>query len=679
MRNKGLRLAIVIAAIYAMFAGFISSLILEETTLPGSSQILVSGSTVSTGGQGLPAITQQIADASDAVVIKQVRDLNETNARNLYIAAGNMDADEAAWLAEGYPAFSQNVVTKVHPANDLQGSDPRGRYFVYGPETAVQSATTEFERLGYTTERLSMSTSQNLGIFFQGLLGAPTLITLLLIVLLAGISAISQMKDYAVQRLHGISKSSAIWHDFRSLLPSAPMAVAALACAGTAWLYFYNGLNQVGRLVQTTSIVFAVAAAFILIVHVVAVSIVWNSSIVQGLKGRLGFRVAIPVAYLIRIPGILLAITLAASSFAAVASTQDAASAKEEFKHAGPAAQIVFEGHMSAEEMDKFAYASGAWLKQEDKAGRAILAARHQLDASEDNGSHEVLLVNNSYLRENTIVDTSGKAVEEIPDDQVRVLVPEEHPVEERAVENFLEEFLLGTGSLPQTAFGVIKNDQRHFLYEDRPIPPAQPQWLEEPIVIVVGSDSGLIRDDDYMAMASNGQVLMADAESAILHTPPEFMGTWIAAYIPVAQLAADNYGDQISELKVKVASSLVALLVLLATAVGLAQMHVRGNAQSILIRYLHGWRFYSIHRWLIRAELAVLAVVAMWALIRWILLLSSKSSFASESINHSAFAIAYWQPWAILFVAVLNLGLLLSLVRVRTIQMIRTHSEETA
>lgn len=679
MRSSGLRLAVVIAAIYSIFAGFMSTVIMDESMLDGSTQIFVSGSAISEGGDGLPAIAQNIADSSESVIVKQVRDLHDTNVRNLFVVVGNENAKQARWLTDGFPDFSRNRTSNVHSVSDLKGLDPRGKYYIFGNATADHKVTEEFEKLGYSIEYPSGSAAEFV-IMPHGPTGPPTVVTLLLISLISGLSAISQMKRYAIQRLHGNDKKSVMWQAIKSLFPGTAIAILTLCCGSIISLYFYNGLNQFGRLAQTTSIIFVIAVTFAIAVHLVVLLILWNSSIIEGLKGRLGFRVAVPAAYLIRIPGILLAVSLIASSFAAATAVQDAAATRAEFNNAGNTAKIVFEGLMPPAEMESLSYEYGAWLKQEDKAGRTLLAAPFPLVGDQLGASQNILLVNNAYLNANPILNDVGEKLDEVSPSQLRAFIPENSSVSQQEIENFLS----GISSSPETtnhlSFGRLSAGQNHFLYEPGVSRNRYPQWMQDPVVVVVGADSGLIRDDDYLALATRGRVLMTDSETAIENTPNQFMGQWISAYIPVAQTAADQYGDRVSEFKVIAASSLIAMFVLLATAVGLAQMHVQGNAQSILVRYLHGWTFYSTHRWLVRAELLIFAVVTAWSLVRFlILLIQPKGGDVPATVNDMSLAIATWQPLAVAVVAVINLVLLIGLVQFRTQRMIRTHSEETA
>lgn len=214
-----------------MFAGFASSILLEETTLPDSRQILVSGQTVSTGGAGLPVLAQKLADDSSSVIVKQIRDLHDNKIRNLYIATGNENLPQSHWITEGYPRFSQGIQTNTYPVEDLQGKDPRGRYFIFGSDGAEDKVVEEFERVGFSVEEIPVSSSLGLGILLQGTLSSPTLVTMLLIVVLSGTSAIAQIKRYSVERLHGASKNDVLIHELKDLLnelsPKSPYSVAS--------------------------------------------------------------------------------------------------------------------------------------------------------------------------------------------------------------------------------------------------------------------------------------------------------------------------------------------------------------------------------------------------------------------------------------------------------------------
>ncbi|MGL3807381.1 hypothetical protein ACSYDW_14925 [Paeniglutamicibacter sp. R2-26] len=681
MKNTGLSLAIAVAAIYAALAGFTFTKMADESTLPGATPVLVTGQTVTTGGQGLPRLVQGLAETTDAAVIREVRDLHSSNVRHLYVAAGHPSQPEARWLADGYPSFGATMKTVVHPVTDLDSIDPRGRYYVLGSPSAAAVVSAAFAELGYATELDTVSDVQAISWFVGGPFASPTQVVMLLIALLVGLSVFAGVKSYAIQRLHGVQKHTAVLRDFRQASPAGLLSILAVVGCGLTGLWFYNGLNQLGGLVTVSTVVFLVCLSLALGVHATAVRLVWGSRLVDGIKGRLGFRVAVPVAYLIRVPGLVLAVSLLAATFAAAGSATEAGQAREDLAAAGEAASIRFESNVPPDEMDRLAFDSGAWLKKEDEAGRTILALPMSLDPNATDAPPDVLLVNKTYLASNVVVDHAGNRVLAPAPGKLKILLPEGSSRTTDDVLTFLGDTSTGE-PLTIEALDVdpIQAGQSHFLYEPRPDAHQRPAWVSNIVLVVVDPKTGLIRDDDYMAYASQGRVLMTDSHEAVRNTPTRFLGPWISAYIPVAQSAADEYATQMTELRVKATSMVVALCVLLATAVGLAQIHVRGNAQSILVRHLHGWTFLSTHRWLFAAESILLAVVACWATARVTSILALYRSGAGPGIARGTdLAIYTWQPWAVLLVAFLNFGLLFGLVHVRTRLMIRTQSEETA
>ncbi|MCO1337853.1 hypothetical protein BJH93_02955 [Kocuria polaris] len=682
MRSSGLALAIAIAAIYAAFAGFFLTQAADEATLPAADRVVVTGETTTTGGDGLPHLLQGAAESSDAIIFREIRDLQSASVRHFYVAVGDAGLPQAQWLSSGYPSFSPALDTELHSVAGLEGTDPRGRYFVFGPEAASAGLAATFAELGYDThlEHGSVSAGQAVVWIVGGPFGTSTLVALLLVTLLAGFAVVTNVKSYAVQCLHGTRKRTAVLRDFRRAAPAGAVTLATiLACATTA-LWFYNDLHQFGAFLRSTATTFVVALVLILGIHAAVLVVLWNTRLLDGIKGRLGFHVAIPAAYLIRVPALVLAVSVIASAFATAGAALDADQAREDMKAAGTAATIRFEADASAEEMDRLAYASGAWLQQEDAAGRAILAVRVSPDdsATGTRTSADILLVNSNYLQANPVIDGDGRRLPGTPSETVRVLTPTDSTATPDDVVALVGDSLGET--LPAVEVRQILADQSHFLYEPEPDSQQRPAWAKDAVLVVVDPESGVIRDDDYMAYASQGRVLMTDSAEAVRNTPQELLGPWISAYIPVAQAAADEYATRVTDLRIKSASAIVALGVLLATAVGLAQMHVRGNAQSILVRHVHGWGFLSTHRRLLAAEAILLAAVCGWALWRGVAIDAARTSDADPGIARGLdLDVVLWYPWAVAIVAILNLGLLIALVIRRTRSMISTHSEETA
>ncbi|WP_146114038.1 MULTISPECIES: hypothetical protein [unclassified Arthrobacter] len=670
-------LAIAVAFTYAVFAGFMVTLLSDEVTIPDATQLRVSGDTSTTNGAGLPALVHDVANSTDAVIVRESIDLHDPSLRHFFVELGDSESTVASWFEDGYPGFSAGQSTQIHDASELLGVDPRGTYYTLGPSEAAEKVARTFTDLGYTVEQHEAG---SIAVFLlEGPFAFSTLIAALLVALLVGIAVTTNVKSYAIQKLHGAQKRHAILRDLKDVLMGVLLFVLLVLVATIVWLWFYNSLNQLGNMMRATGRIFAVALMLTLFIHSATLAVVWDQKILQGVKGKLGFKIAVPAAYLVRVPGLLLAVSTCAAVVVSAGALANAADARSSMNAAGSAATIRFEGNNPAG-TERLAIASGAWLKEEDAAGRTILALPETLDDDKAT-AYELLLVNNTYLQLNSVLDPSGQQIAPVDAGQVKAYLPEGSSMTQTEINDFLG---LSAGNHSKQnvhlEFSGLKTGQSHFLYEPHPDGSQYPSELTDSVVIVVHPESGFMSDDDYMAAASRGRVLVTDAEVAAENTPDEFLGSWIAAYTPVAQSAASEYSLRISDLRTTVALALVSLMVLLATAVGMAQIHVRGNAQTILVRYLHGWKFFTTHSWLLRAEAIMFGAVCCWAAVRWLYSFISQHSGSAPAANHGTNnALLVWEPWILLALAVINLGVLVGLVHLRTLSMIRTRSEETA
>ncbi|PRB69365.1 hypothetical protein [Arthrobacter sp. MYb213] len=680
MKNTGLRLAVAVAVLYSLFVSFMVTKSIDESTLAGASRILVSGTHTLSGSQGLDVVVQGSAQRSGSTIVREIRDLHDTSVRHFYLASGDNDGKEAKWLDTGFPQFSQGVSTNVHAATELSGVDPRGEYFIIGNSAALDMVVHDFSQLGYAveTERPGAFIPAALGEIFFGVLGAATLLVLLLVALLTGFSVLSRAKSYAILRLHGGNTSTGLKRDLRQELPAIALILAISFTAALIGLLLYNGWNQLGRYLASGLGLVTLMLLIVTCIYVAALLLAFDVKILDAIKGKFGFKVAVPATYLLRFPSIILAIALIASAFAASTAASQAQRNQESLADVGNVAKIFFEGLYVSQQTEQLAVESGNWLKEQDRLGHTIMVSTLAEYSSSAALTDEVLLVSQGYLQRNRILDNRGQQITDVPDDEVLIMIPEHSTHSAAEVERALLENY-GGSQPPSISTQVLRGGQSHFLYGTGADHPNKPSYLEDVIVVGIGANSGFIADDGYMSLASRGQLLMADAEQALNDTPKEFLGTWISAYLPIAQLAAEDSATLNESVRFQTVCAVVALLVLLATAVGMAQIHVRGNAQLILVRYLHGWSFWSTHRWLFKAEAVLLGVAVVWALISGVWTALRAKNFGEVSHVANDLAVAQWQPVVVLGVALLNVLLLLVVVRVKTQSLIRTHSEETA
>ena len=648
----------------------------------GGVRVTASASSVSTGGAGLAALVEEAARDADAVVVREVNDLRSRSTRHLYLASGPSGSSEGRWLEEGYPGFRPDVSWVMHSATELDGVDPRGVYYVFGPAGAEDALVNTFEDLGFQVEVSStrISAGAMVSNFVFGPFSSATLVFLLLVALLVASGVTSNAKVYAILRLHGGTKGLAIARDARRFLVVVVTAAVTATVVSLVGLWFYNHLHQVGRFLMVAGITFAVALVVQMVIYRTMLNLVWDTDLLGGIKGRLGFRATIPTAYLIRVPGLLVSVTLLATSFAGVGAVAEATQARADLEAAGNVARPFFDGRISHEEEGRMLEATGAWLKHEDAAGRIVLALPQSFEDSPE-AEPDFLIVNDTYLAHNAVLSSDGERVQGASQGAVLLLMPANNLKVEEKVETRLREMgAMTTTSTPSYEVQEIRPGQSHFLYEPTPSV-GRPARISDVPLAVVNSDTDLIATADLAAYASQGRVLVTDPEAAVSNTPPALMGAFISAYIPVAQRAADDLADRWLDLQIRLGSLLVALVVLVATAVGLAQIHIRGNAQHVLVRYLHGWTFIATHRWLLRAELVVAGLVLAWGTWTYLAAIYPQLTGAGGPVpvRGAAFEAVSWQPWALVLIVVANFGLLVVAVQSRASSMIRTRSEETA
>lgn len=678
LRSVSLQLAVVAAVIYSSLVAFMVLYVSDGPSALGGWRVAVSGDTVTTGATGLPELVRSAAQDAQSVVIRQVNDLNDRSTQHLYVVDGGSGRSEASWATQGYPWFSTATSWRTHDGNELAGQDPRGVYYVFGNGGSAKVVADHFRDLGYEASLTPpTSTAQVVtGVFF-GALGTSTMVFVLLAGLLIGTGVIAKTKTYAILRLHGASQTQAIAGDLKALSSTFVVAPAAIGAASLVGLTSYNHLHQSGRFLVVAGATLLVVLTVEALVYLSMVRLVWDGGLLEGIKGRLGFKALVPAAYLIRVPGLLVTVAILATTFGSIDAVATATAARAELTAVGSAARVYFEGRVSQEEADRLAQESGAWLRDEDASGRTVMAVPISLDGRSVS-SADILMVNNTYLDLNTVRSADGGRVTAAPPGSVLILVPDGSAVGGEEIEASLLSQSVADAEAPKFVTEAVASGQSYPMYEQRP-DAANPAELTGVPLVVVNPDTTLLRDDDYMAYASQGRILVTDAETAVDRTPERFLGAWISAYVPVAQRAADELTERYLTLRIQVGTLLVSLGVLIATAIGLGQIHVRGNAQEILVRHLHGWTFASIHKRLLIAELVIVGVVAAWAAWRYASAVLPGLDDAPSAVRAAEVASANWLTPAVLIVTALNLGLLVLIVQFRSRSMIRSRSEETA
>lgn len=608
----------------------------EQFVLGESARVEVTGSDNTVDSTQVVSKVQSFADAHDVNVGHQVADLDDPgNRQHLYLAVGNPDARSASWLAGGYPNFSRDLRTDVHPLDEISDLDPRGTYIVFGPPGAANELLARLKSLGFSGQAVqSTSLLEGVTFFVQGAVLWCFLVVALAAVVVVGSGVLLNAKAYGVLRLQGKSFAQILGRDMVQLGVFWVLAVAVVAAGTLVCLTIYNGLNQPGRfgLIAVGFLTVLTLAAFG--AHVLALGLTYRTNILPAIKGEVSATPAMVSAYGLRIPAALLAFAIVLSAFATGQNVVERQASRDAYAKIGNATSALLYGNLAdrsqTAEMDKTV---GQWIKRSQRQGEAIVALHYsKLSDFAPGGARaperDVLVVNNTYLAEQPILSPSGNRLRGVSDPKTKaqVLIPESlagnadeftAPIVEWL--KFQAEVADRKLDAAQVQTLATRSNQSAFTYgSGMEIDQQTEALVHDPIIVVVPGSSGIFSNQQYTAYATQAGVIFKDPGyvRAAMSTD---VGDYLVAMSPVAQHAAEEYQDLIGEFRLDVFNVIAALAVLFITAISVSFIYSRKNAQALFVKYISGWKFTQAYRPLLALEVGLaLALVGGVAGYTW-------------------------------------------------------------
>ena len=613
--QRASRLAYLILLSYScLLAGLVVQRVDELAPLGGDWVLQISGELNAPAAE-ITAALRQAATEQGAALVQIESDIRDPGGlRHAHVVAAPAGSEPTRWLESGYPAFSRRMRTEMHPE---AAPDPRGFYLVFGSEAALAQLSDVMRAHGLVAHTQAFYEPTALVPWLmQRPLGYSLVIMTLLCALLVGVSVVLDVLRYAVQRLHGAGFGRLVLGDLlgagRFLLVAAP---AVWAGAGVV-LWAYNGGHH-GLAVAGWAACFTLAMAVVVAVaHLVALVTVTKLAILESLKGKVMTSWGMALVYGIRIPAAVLAASTLVVLWGQAVQLHAYDRARAAWAAASDTVSIGFSARVGVEEEDRLSLEVGRWLVAEEQAGRMILC-HHQEQLTDLAGSADrpLLLVNDAYLRRHEVLDEHGTPIRSAPPGQVLVLVPaalaaHTDQVRDRVAGSLLEPDV-------NVVTGQTRDGQSLFRYGAVRLRNLD-AFAVDPIVVVANSTTGAIRQDDYMSYASQGGVLLTDWETSARAANDYGLASFILAYTPVSRDAAKVLAEEVRELRVTATSEMVAVVVLVATAIGAATLYTRSRYQRTFVRYLSGWTFAATHRLLLVVELGVVLLVVgtgiVWA-----------------------------------------------------------------
>lgn len=682
MKSNGIRLAYIIAVAYAFLGSFLFLRGLDNAGVLGADAVVqVSGDQTVPSAEVVNTV-RHIADEHRAIIGRTIDDVREPGTRrHLYLVGSDPHARAAHWLTDGYPAFSADTQTDVHALQELASTDTRGNYIVFGSEDATQALVDRLRGLGFEVRsRAYYEPGSVIRWLGDQPLGLSLPVAALLVALLIAASVIAGVKNYAVQRLHGASYWHLLGHDIRwvARFSSGVLALALAGCVIT--LGVYNRFSQWQAFAAVVGCVLAGLIGIAILTHAISLVIVQGMPILESLKGRIPAGWAMAGVYMVRLPAVALAVgsvilaSLAVDQFRAYQASRDA------WRTAADTVYVNFNPSMSADETDAMSIKAGQWLTAAESEQKMILAHQERFERLTGGPAADVLLVNDNYLRAQDVRNARGERIQAAAGAHLLVVIPAGLAFQEDQIIQATQDWvssMSGDGSPVPVEAVHGEPGQRIFTYGN-PVVHDQKALLAEPILLVINASTEVFDADTYTAFASQGGIVLSDMNWALGSAEAHGVSSFIIAFKPTAQEAASMHSELVRDLRIHAFNVLAALGVLLATAIGLAEIYTRKNAQRTFAMFISGWRFTQSHIVVLGGELLLGVVIVGWSVVQTLpLLLASEADATAPPSATEVFLLGGWQPVILTGLAAANFVFFLLALHRKTRQLILTRSPE--
>ncbi|MCX4906836.1 hypothetical protein [Streptomyces sp. NBC_00878] len=581
------------------------------------------------GAQVAQAIASFSADHG-VTVAREVPDVRDPDGhRHLYMAPDNRQSGAGAWLDEGYPAFSRNYTTDVHPIAEIGQRDPRGEYYVFGSPAAADALVAEFADLGLRASVSHPLSYTTLAAAYIGdVLAWSFWVVALAAVTMTGASVLLSAKAYGVLRLQGMSFADLLVRDLRQLTASWSVAAGVVAAGVLAFLGFYNGLAWLGMFAAVAASLAGLFVLLVLAAHAAVLALTFKVDVLRALKGELPARAASVSVYLVRIPALLLALGIAMDVASAGQDVLVRQKSREAYAEAGDAVTIRLNGSLPSE-TDQVIKEVGPWLRQADGKGKIILAGRRDLQSLAQD-SHmppgEVLVVNETFLAKQSVLAPTGRRYTPVAQDGK---APEAYPVRLIIPESLSRHTAAITAAIPNVLASSFnrhtqletlraKSGQRLFaynpgnqVYNAAHSPKDDRSLVRDPVLVVVPNGSKFLSDDGYTAFATQEGVVFPDPDDVLGAIEANKLQTYVTAVRPVGQNSALKLRDAVNEFRVQLFNLVLAVIVLLIAGVGVCIIYSRKNSQAIFVQHISGWRYTVTHRFILSIEVGIAVLLA--------------------------------------------------------------------
>ncbi|MFC6094852.1 hypothetical protein [Saccharothrix lopnurensis] len=631
MRYTGLKLVICSVLTTAALLGFLAAE--DSDKYPGwqgSSVLEITDDRNGVSWEQVVATLASVTDRHRVGIIRIDEDFHDGNRlRNVYVTSGDPGSDYVTWAQNMLRPFGRSPTLELtfRPFEPDDALDPRAAYRVFGPQGAAVELVTRFEELGlFGAQTPSLTFEQVFSNYAMRSVGLFLALLTSLVTLTVG-SVLLNTRRYAEWRLHGAATLQMFYRDARALAPFCMTASIVFGAAFSAFLLWYNGWNQFSVFARFTATAAATMGIIVALSYLIAVLAVSVKSTLDVLKGGKRLGPAMTLLYPLRFAAILLLAPAVAGVAGDYAGLMNRNTALLHLPRVGESVNITLPGYRTPEESDRDFEEVGAWLRQLDARGRAVVMKReslqNHLSAGMFSGETEVLWVNDTFLAGQPVLDTTGSHIGSAPENTVRVIIPEHL---DRHADTITDSVLMSFAPAALPAGVVAPGVQRLTAADGQSIfayavksqdvntdgSPIDRPMIHDAVIVSLPNGTPLISNVRLASWASYHGVVLSPGDVTSSMGRTIALGR-ISGMLPVTGLLADNRSTEVRHLISDALMSGLAIAALALAVVVTCLLYVRKYTRAIHAGHVAGRSFWQIHLRVLLFESTIPLGIISW------------------------------------------------------------------
>lgn len=541
-----LALSLICAITFAFICGFLLVKASDEAGgLIGNQAILVQDSAGKVTAEEFRLHVAEYAQHNNIDIFLVKSDPNNPQVKQiLYIAPASPTSTGAQWLRDGYPTFSNDAEMIVRHLSDYHVNDPRGFYYIDGPQGAGQNFFTMAKEYGMDGMRLQFKGFDYLRTESSAL---TIVVILVLLVAMSAIHIIIRSRHLAIATMIGQRTTTFVCREIINALAGAWPIIVGLVAVALGFLGWYNSFHRFGLLLSGFLILLGVYAIAMGVTCWLTAKLLSITPLIAAIKGAVPGKQLAWSAYVVRLGIVLFACAL---SFSLVPLMTQNSLRTKEIPLWGDRSDVTAL-FIAGSARDGYADELGARLREMERQNKLILAyPRWNMGINNSPEDLTQLLVNSYYAQRELHLPPGEPNV-------VRILYPADAPSADvdKAVEQVQQQYSgLRVEKLPQPA------DFSAFSYQSESDAFSYDLMLKRPVVTVLPPGLDMESDRNLSAWSTQRYVLLKDKAAAQqLSEDPAFQGV-IAGWRP----AQDQWQEQTSKLAVETRATTFNLGILL-------------------------------------------------------------------------------------------------------------------